>query len=182
MKKLLDRMFDEKEFLSDYGIRSMSKVYEKEPFQFNLNGEHLTVQYTPAESDLSIMGGNSNWRGPIWFPLNFLIIDSLQKFYEYYGDDYEVEFPNNSGNIISIKTAAKLLSERLISIFKYDETKKQIPVFDAKYPKFNDDPHFKPYYLFYEYFNGDNGAGCGAAHQTGWTGLVADLIDYTGEK
>jgi hypothetical protein len=176
MKKLLDRMFDEKEFLSDYGIRSMSKVYEKEPFQFNLNGEHLTVQYTPAESDLSIMGGNSNWRGPIWFPLNFLIIDSLQKFYEYYGDDYEIEYPTDSNQMMSLKTAALGIANRLISIFE-ENRKGEKPVNNGS-EQLDKDEFFKDYYTFFEYFNGDNGAGLGAAHQTGWTGLVADLIEY----
>lgn len=176
MKMVLKRVFDETEFLSEYGIRSLSKFHEENPYKFNLHGEELSVKYTPAESDLSIMGGNSNWRGPIWFPINFLIIDSLLKFFSYYGEDYEVEYPTNSGNIVSIKEAALSIAERLINIFKADDTGHRAAM--AGHNKFNTDEHFKDYYLFYEYFHGDNGLGLGAAHQTGWTGLVADLIEY----
>lgn len=180
MKMLLKRMFDETEFLSDYGIRALSKYHEKHPYEFYVNGEVFRVKYTPAESDLSIFGGNSNWRGPIWFPLNFLIIDSLMKFYHYYGDDYEVEAPTNSGNIMTIKEASLLLAQRLISIFCEDAAG-NIPVHNH-YKKFQDDPYFKNLHLFYEYFHGDNGAGLGASHQTGWTGLVADLIEMTSDE
>jgi hypothetical protein len=121
MKMVVKRMFDEAEFLSDYGIRSLSKSHKDNPYQFNLHGEILSVKYTPAESDLSIMGGNSNWRGPIWFPINFLLIDSLLKFYAYYGDDFEIEYPTNSGNIMSIKEAALLVAGRLINIFQMND-------------------------------------------------------------
>jgi len=176
MKMLLKRMFDETEFLSKHGIRSLSKYHEKSPYEFHVKGEVFRVNYTPAESDLSIFGGNSNWRGPVWFPLNFLIIDSLVKFYEYYGDDYEIEYPTNSGNVMTIRAAANCLAERLISIFQRDEAG-NIPTYCAN-KKQQDDPHFKGLYLFHEYFHGDNGGGLGAAHQTGWTGLVADLIEY----
>jgi hypothetical protein len=175
MKMVLKRMFDESEFLSDYGIRSMSKFHEEHPFTFNLHGEHLSAKYVAGESDLAIMGGNSNWRGPVWFPLNYLLVDSLMKFYSYYGDDYEVEYPTNSGNIMSIQDAANKISERLVSIFQVDESGvKPAMRNDDVYAK---DEHFKDLNLFYEYFNGDNGSGCGASHQTGWTGLVADLIE-----
>ena len=177
MKMLLKRMFDETEFLSDYGIRALSKYHEEHPYEFFVNGEVLRVKYTPAESDSSIFGGNSNWRGPIWFPLNFLIVDSLLKFYNYYGDDYEVEYPTNSGNVMTVREAALCVAERLINIFRRD-SKGNIPVFSSS-KLFQDDPHFKDLYLFYEYFNGDTGDGLGAAHQTGWTGLVADLIEQT---
>lgn len=176
MKMVLKRMFDESEFLSDYGIRSMSKYHEEHPFTFNLHGEHLSAKYVPGESDLAIMGGNSNWRGPVWFPLNYLLVDSLTKFYKYYGDDYEVEYPTNSGNIMSIQEAANKISERLVSLFQPDKTGVRPAMRnDAVYAT---DEHFKSYNLFYEYFNGDDGSGCGAAHQTGWTGLVADLIEH----
>ncbi|MFB0947254.1 MAG: glucosidase [Spirosomataceae bacterium] len=176
MKMVLKRMFDESEFLSDYGIRSMSKYHEKHPFTFNLHGEHLSAKYVAGESDLAIMGGNSNWRGPVWFPLNYLLVDSLMKFYSYYGDDYEVEYPTNSGNIMSIQDAANKISERLVSIFQVDKSGvKPAMRNDDVYAK---DEHFKDLNLFYEYFNGDNGSGCGASHQTGWTGLVADLIEH----
>ncbi len=180
MKMVVKRMFDEAEFLSDYGIRSMSKYHKEHPYNFNLQGENMSVKYTPAESDLTIMGGNSNWRGPIWFPINFLLIDSLLKFYKYYGDDFEVEYPTDSGNIMSIKEAALLVAERLISIFKMDEKSVRPAMGNVK--KFDSDVNFKDLHLFYEYFNGDTGEGLGASHQTGWTGLVADLIGYVSEK
>lgn len=177
MKMLLKRMFDETEFLSDYGIRALSKYHDRHPYEFFVNGEVLRVKYTPAESDSSIFGGNSNWRGPIWFPLNFLIVDSLLKFYNYYGDDYEIEYPTNSGNVMTVREAAVCVAERLINIFRRD-SKGNIPVYNS-YKLLQEDPHFKDLYLFYEYFNGDTGDGLGAAHQTGWTGLVADLIEQT---
>lgn len=177
MKMLLKRMFDESEFLSDYGIRALSKFHEKQPYQFGLNGEVFQVKYVPAESETSVFGGNSNWRGPVWFPVNFLLIDSLLKFYQYYGDDFEIEYPTHSGRVMSIKEAAIQVSERLINIFRRDEKTGLIPAFGNE-PKFQTDPHFKDLYLFFEYFHGDVGAGLGAAHQTGWTGLVADLIEY----
>ena len=176
MKMLLRRMLDETEFLSDYGVRSMSKYHEKQPYEFPYGGEVFRVHYSPAESELSIFGGNSNWRGPVWFPMNFLIIDSLLKFHQYYGEDYELEYPTNSGNIISLKEAAVQIAERLIGIFKRDENGNR-PVF-GNIEKMQTDPHFKDYYWFYEYFHGDNGSGLGAKHQTGWTGLVADLMEY----
>ncbi|MCP9763054.1 MGH1-like glycoside hydrolase domain-containing protein [Lacihabitans soyangensis] len=179
MKMVFKRLFDEKEFLSDYGIRSMSKFHLENPYHFNLHGEHLNVKYTPGESDLTIMGGNSNWRGPVWFPLNYLIIDSLHKYSKYYGEDYEVEYPTNSGEIVTIREAALQISERLINIFKEGENGKK--PFMGGVEKFNKDKDFKDYYHFYEYFHGDNGKGLGAAHQTGWTGLVADLIQEVNE-
>jgi hypothetical protein len=176
MKMVLKRVFDSEEFLSDFGIRSMSKFYEKNPYSLNIGGQHHYIAYTPAESELSIMGGNSNWRGPIWFPLNFLIIDSLLKFYEYYGDDYEIEYPTDSNQMMSLKTAALGIANRLISIFE-ENRKGEKPVNNGS-EQLDKDDFFKDYYTFFEYFNGDNGAGLGAAHQTGWTGLVADLIEY----
>lgn len=180
MKMVFKRLFDESEFLSDYGIRSMSKFHLENPYHFNLHGEHLNVKYTPGESDLTIMGGNSNWRGPVWFPLNYLIIDSLHKYSNYYGEDYEVEYPTNSGEIVTIREAALQISERLINIFKKGEDGNK--PFMGNVEKFNKDKDFKDYYHFYEYFHGDNGKGLGAAHQTGWTGLVADLIQEVNEK
>jgi Glycosyl hydrolase family 63 C-terminal domain len=180
MKMVLKRMFDEKEFLSDYGIRSLSKFHLERPFTFNLHGENLSVVYTPGESDLSIMGGNSNWRGPIWFPLNYLLLDSLKKYHTYYGDDYEVEYPTNSGNIGSIQDAANKIAERLVSVFQADKTGTRPAMSGHKI--YDTSEHFKDYHLFYEYFHGDNGSGCGASHQTGWTGLVADLILHINEQ
>jgi hypothetical protein len=135
------------------------------------------VKYFPAESETSIFGGNSNWRGPVWFPMNFLLIDSLLKFYQYYGDDFEVEYPTHSGQVMGIKEAAVQVAERLINIFRRDEKTGLIPAYGPEL-KFQKDPHFENLYQFFEYFHGDVGAGLGAAHQTGWTGLVADLIEY----
>lgn len=179
MKMILKRMLDEKEFLSDYGIRAMSKHHEENPYKFYINGEVLQVGYTPGEALTDIMGGNSNWRGPIWFPLNYLIFDSLMKFHAYYGDDYEVEYPTNSGNITTIDEVAVGMADRLIGIFKKDGNDRRA-AFGAN-EKLQTDPHFKDYILFYEYFHGDNGRGCGAEHQTGWTGLVAELILKTAQ-
>lgn len=174
MKCLLRRMLDEKEFLSDFGVRALSKCYEKEPYKFSLDGSDFFVRYTPAESDTQMFGGNSNWRGPIWFPVNYLIIESLQRFHHYYGEDFKVEYPTGSGKMYTLKDIANELSERLIRIFTKDE-KGNRPVFGA-YEKLQNDAHFNNYLLFYEYFHGDNGRGVGASHQTGWTGLVAKLI------
>ncbi|GAA4420829.1 glucosidase [Nibrella viscosa] len=176
MKMLLKRMFDETEFLSDYGIRALSKYHEAHPYEFVLNGEVFRVKYVPAESETSLFGGNSNWRGPVWFPVNFLLIDSLLKFYQYYGDDFEVEYPTHSGQVMSIKDTAILLADRLINIFRKD-FRGHIPAYGSV-KKLQQDPHFRGLYLFFEYFHGDNGCGLGASHQTGWTGLVADLIEY----
>ncbi|MFN8430099.1 MAG: glucosidase [Spirosomataceae bacterium] len=179
MRMVFKRLFDESEFLSDYGIRSLSKFHKDSPYHFNLKGENLKVEYTPGESNLTIMGGNSNWRGPVWFPLNYLIINSLHKYSQYYGEDYEVEYPTNSGQIVTIKEAATEISKRLVNLFKKDKSDKM--PFNGEEKIFNESPYFKDYYLFFEYFHGDNGRGLGAAHQTGWTGLVADLIQEVNE-
>jgi hypothetical protein len=174
MKMILKRMFDETEFLSEHGIRSMSKFHLKNPFEFRVNGDVFSVDYTPAESTGSMFGGNSNWRGPIWMPMNFLLVDSLMKFSQYYGNDYEVEYPTDSGQMVSIREAALSLSERLIKLFTQDATGRR-PTYE-NYEKQQSDPHFKDLMLFHEYFDGDTGKGLGASHQTGWTGLVAELI------
>jgi Mannosylglycerate hydrolase MGH1-like glycoside hydrolase domain len=174
MKRLLTRMLDENEFLSPYGVRAISKVHEREPYVFPVDGMDLTVRYLPAESDSGLFGGNSNWRGPIWFPVNFLIIESLQKFHHYYGDDFKVECPVGSGNFLTINDVAAELGARLTRIFLKDEDGRR-PVF-AQYPRLQEDPHFRDYLLFFEYFHGDSGRGVGASHQTGWTGLVAKLL------
>jgi Glycosyl hydrolase family 63 C-terminal domain len=174
MKMILKRMFDETEFLSEHGIRSMSKFHLENPFEFRVNGDVFTVDYTPAESTGSMFGGNSNWRGPIWMPMNFLLVDSLMKFSQYYGNDYEVEYPTDSGQMVNIREAALSLSERLIKLFTQDATGRR-PTYE-NYEKQQSDPHFKDLMLFHEYFDGDTGKGLGASHQTGWTGLVAELI------
>ena len=174
MKRLLSRMLDENEFLSPYGVRAISKAHEREPYVFRVDGMDLSVRYLPAESDSGLFGGNSNWRGPIWFPVNFLIIESLQKFHHYYGDDFKVECPVGSGRFVTIDDVAEELGARLTRIFLKDENGRR-PVF-SQYPRLQDDPHFRDYLLFFEYFHGDVGRGVGAAHQTGWTGLVAKLL------
>jgi hypothetical protein len=174
MKALLKRMLDTNEFLSDYGIRALSKVYEDQPYTFHTNGIDFNVRYTPGEAETSLFGGNSNWRGPIWFPVNYLIIESLERFHHYYGSDFKVEHPTGSGNMKTLKEIAHDLSDRMIAIFKTNRNGKR-PVF-GKYDKLQHDPHFNDHLLFFEYFHGDNGRGAGATHQTGWTGLVAKLI------
>jgi hypothetical protein len=174
MKKILKRMLDEREFLSDYGVRAISRFHKENPYQFGVNGSTFSVEYKPAESDTGLFGGNSNWRGPIWFPVNFLIIESLQKFHYYYGDDFTIECPTGSGIYMTIDEVANELSHRLSNIFLLDERGRR-PVFGYN-TKIQTDPHFRDYVLFHEYFHGDNGSGVGASHQTGWTGLVAKLL------
>ncbi len=181
MKKLLQRMLDESEFLSDYGVRAISRNHLEHPYVFRLDGMDLAVQYTPAESSSGLFGGNSNWRGPIWFPLNFLIIESLQKFHHYYGDDFKIECPTGSGRFLTIAQVAEELGRRLSRIFLKDASGKR-PVLGHQ-PQQQSDPLFQDYVPFYEYFHGDSGRGVGASHQTGWTALVAKLlmprIDHT---
>ena len=174
MKQLLRRMLDEAEFLSDYGVRSLSRVHERTPYTVWAGGMAHTVRYTPAESDSGLFGGNSNWRGPIWFPVNYLIIESLQKFHHYYGDDFKVECPTGSRRFFTIGQVAEELSRRLTRIFLRDESGRR-PVL-AYHDKLHGDPHFRDHVLFHEYFCGDTGRGVGASHQTGWTGLVAKLL------
>jgi hypothetical protein len=174
MKRLLSRMLDPGEFLSDYGVRAISRQYEANPYVFDCCGQHLTVSYEPGESDSGLFGGNSNWRGPVWFPVNFLIIESLQKFHHYYTDDFKIECPTGSGRFTTINGVADELSRRLTSIFLRDERGHR-PVFgDCDLLQQNE--RFRDHILFHEYFHGDTGRGVGASHQTGWTGLVAKLI------
>jgi hypothetical protein len=174
LSKVLSRMLDEKEFLSDYGIRAMSKVYEENPFVFSVHGTENVVYYTPAESDSRMFGGNSNWRGPIWFPINFLIVESLQRFHFYYGNSLKVELPTGSGEKKNLDEVAQDISNRLCSIFLKDEAGQR--PFNGGNSKFNYDENFKDYITFFEYFHGDNGRGVGASHQTGWTATVAKLM------
>jgi hypothetical protein len=174
MKKLLQKVLDQKEFLSDHGIRALSKYHLKHPYRLKFKDEEMSVSYIPGESDSAMFGGNSNWRGPIWFPMNYLIIESLWKLSFFYDDHMRIEYPSKSGNTLSISELADQLSLRLINIFKPNK-KGERPVF-GKNKKLQEDPHFKDYILFYEYFHGDTGEGLGASHQTGWTALVADLI------
>ena len=174
MKKLLRRMLDEAEFLSSYGVRALSKYHHEHPYTFKANGDSLTVRYIPGESDSWMFGGNSNWRGPIWFPVNYLLIESLQKFHHYYGDDFLVEYPTGSGQKLTLLQIADDLSARLASIFLKDKDGRR-PVF-GNCERSQTDPHFRDHVLFPEFFHGDTGAGLGATHQTGWTALVAKLL------
>ena len=178
MKRLLKRMLDPAEFLSDYGIRSLSKYHAHQPYVLHVDGVDYTVQYDPAESRTELFGGNSNWRGPIWFPLNYLLIESLQKFYYYYGDDFKVECPTASGQYLTLKEVADELSQRLIRLFLRDKTGRR--PFNGSNETLQRDPHWRDYLLFHEFFHGDNGIGLGASHQTGWTGLVAMLFQQLG--
>jgi hypothetical protein len=174
VKRILYRMLDETEFLSPYGIRSLSKFHDQHPYQLQIDGQKLSVQYSPAESTIPLFGGNSNWRGPIWFSTNFLLIEGLQRFYHYYGDDFKVEYPTNSGKFLTLDQISEELSMRLSKLFLRDE-KGRRPVFGNN-EKMQTDPHFKDYIFFYEYFDGNTGNGLGASHQTGWTGLVCKLL------
>jgi hypothetical protein len=175
LEPILAYMLDEEEFLSAYGIRSLSRKHLTEPFLFNIEGQEHRVDYLPAESNNGMFGGNSNWRGPIWMPVNALIIRALVNLYQFYGDDFKVECPTRSGNYMTLFEVAKEISRRLSSIFLLDADGRR-PVYGGA-KKFQEDPYWRDYILFYEYFHGDNGAGLGASHQTGWTGLVARLLD-----
>jgi hypothetical protein len=174
MKRILYRMLDETEFLSDHGIRALSKYHEQHPYEFTIDGQQFSVAYTPGESTTALFGGNSNWRGPIWMPPNFLIIESLQRFYHYYGDDFRVEYPTHSGKYLSLNEIGNELSKRLASLFLRDQNGKRT-VFGEN-PKLQLDPNFNNYLLFHEYFHADSGKGLGASHQTGWTGLIAKIL------
>ena len=174
LKAVLKRMLDEEEFLSEYGIRALSKYHLENPYEFHTEDHVYSVTYNPGESNSGMFGGNSNWRGPIWFPVNYLIIESLMKFYDYYRDEFKIEHPTGSGVMMNLKEVAEELSKRLVKIFTKDENGKR-PVYGDR-TKLHEDKHFSEHILFYEYFHGDTGHGMGASHQTGWTGLVADLI------
>ena len=179
LRSVLRYLLDEKEFLSPYGIRALSRYHKDHPYVLNLMGHEHRVDYEPAESSTAQFGGNSNWRGPIWFPVNYLLIESLQKFHFFLGDQYKVDYPYGSGQQATLWDVATELSRRLIDLFLRDADG-QRPVFGGA-KLFQQDPHWQNHLLFYEYFHGDNGAGVGASHQTGWTGLVAKLIQQSGE-
>jgi hypothetical protein len=166
MKQVLRRMLDENEFLSPHGVRSVSKAYATAPFSYTLGDTNYDVHYTPAESDTAMFGGNSNWRGPVWMPLNFLIVESLRRYHAYYGDEFKVECPTGSKNMLTLDEIADFLKERLCSLFE--------PANDLPRPPLSDDPRDRMM-MFHEYFDGDTGKGLGASHQTGWTALIAVL-------
>jgi len=175
LEKLLFRLLDEKEFLSDYGIRSLSKYHEEHPYVFQHNGHHQ-IQYESGESQSNMFGGNSNWRGPIWLPLNYMIIQSLRKYFSYYGEEYIYEFPTGSGVKMNLNEIANEISKRLIKLFEPDENGKFVYHSEDENHVFTKNEHFKKEHFFYEFFDGDSGKGLGASHQTGWTALVANLI------
>jgi len=177
-RRVLSKMLDESEFLGPYGIRSISRYHLDHPYVFHVDGQEFRVQYVPAESDTGMFGGNSNWRGPVWMPINLLIVRSLLNLYQYYGDDFRVECPTGSGKLMNLFEIAQEIANRLIRTFLRDENGRR-PVYGGA-EKFQTDPHWRDYILFYEFFHGDNGAGIGASHQTGWTGTVANLIQLFG--
>jgi hypothetical protein len=179
MKRVLARMLDPSEFLSDNGVRALSRYHLAHPYTLDLGGARHEVRYVPAESDSGLFGGNSNWRGPIWMPVNYLLIEALQQFHHYYGDDFKVECPTGTGQYLTLSEIADELSQRLMRIFLRDRDGRRA-VFGGN-ELFQRDEHWRDYVPFHEYFHGDNGAGLGASHQTGWTGLVAKLIQQQGE-
>jgi hypothetical protein len=178
LRRILSRMLDENEFLSHYGIRALSRYHADHPYSFWVDGQEYQVNYLPAESDTAMFGGNSNWRGPIWMPVNVLLIRALLQYYLYYGDNFRIECPTGSGNTMNLFEVAHEIANRLTQIFLRDESARR-PVFGGS-EKFQSDPYWRDNLLFYEYFHGDNGAGIGASHQTGWSGLVAPLIEIFG--
>jgi hypothetical protein len=179
LRRVLRVMLDEKEFLSPYGIRALSQVYREQPFVLPVNGHSHEVRYEPGESSSGLFGGNSNWRGPIWFPVNYLLIESLQKFHHYLGDDFKVECTTGSGNWMTLWDVAAEISRRLTRLFLRNDA--GVRPANATNSLYRDDPHWRDLVLFYEYFHGDDGSGVGASHQTGWTGLVAKLLQQSGE-
>jgi len=178
LRRILKYMLDENEFLSPFGIRALSRYHEEHPYVLNLGGTEHRVDYEPGESRTGMFGGNSNWRGPIWFPMNFLLVEALQRFHYYFGDDFKVECPTGSGHYLTLWEVAAELSRRLASIFVRSRDGRR-PVYGG-ISKFQSDEHWRDLILFYEYFHGDTGAGIGASHQTGWTALVTKLIQQSG--
>lgn len=178
LRRVLARMLDETEFFSPYGIRSLSRYHRDHPFVFSHAGQEFRVDYLPAESNTGMFGGNSNWRGPVWMPVNILFISALRRLYAYYGDDFKVECPTGSGQYMTLFEVAQELGDRLTRLF-LKNSKGERPVFGSA-QKFQTDPHWQDLILFYEYFHGDIGAGIGASHQTGWTGCIAQVIQAYG--
>ena len=174
LRRVLAVMLDEKEFLGPYGIRALSRYHEEHPYVFRVGAQEYRVSYLPAESDNGMFGGNSNWRGPIWMPVNGLIVRALLQYYMYYGDTFTIECPTGSGHKMTLYQVAEEITRRLTSIFLRDASGRR-PVHGGV-KKLQEDPHWRDYLLFYEYFHGDNGAGLGASHQTGWTGIIARLM------
>jgi hypothetical protein len=178
--KLLERMLDENEFLSPHGVRALSREYRDHPCEFDYHAQLCQMNYQPTESESGLFGGNSNWRGPFWVPVNFLLVESLRRFHLYYGDTFTIECPTGSGQRLALDGVADLLCRQLTDLFFRGDNGRR-PVF-SDCAKVQTDPHFRDLILFHEYFAGDAGMGLGAAHQTGWTGLVANLIDQLATK
>jgi hypothetical protein len=178
--KVLSYVLDENEFLSTYGVRSLSKVHERKPYVLSHDGQEYRVDYVPGESNTYMFGGNSNWRGPIWLPVNYILVEVLERYHFFYGDSFKVEYPTGSGRKLNLKEISQELSKRLISLFLPDATAAAPAT--ATTSCIGKDPHWRDLILFYEYFHGDNGRGVGASHQTGWTGVVADLLHRTAPK
>jgi hypothetical protein len=175
LERILEVMLDENEFLSPYGIRALSAYHRDHPYIVELDGQSHSVHYEPAESSTGLFGGNSNWRGPVWFPVNYLLIQALRRFHDYYGQSLRVECPTGSGRLMDLNEVANEISRRLVSTFQRDRAGRR-PVLGTN-ARLQTDPHWRDYVPFHEYFHGDTGAGVGASHQTGWTGLVAKMID-----
>jgi Mannosylglycerate hydrolase MGH1-like glycoside hydrolase domain len=172
--RILRYLLDEDEFLSPFGIRSLSKIHATRPYIFRADGREYRVDYVPGEGNTHLFGGNSNWRGPVWFPINYLIVEALERYYHFYGNDLKVECPTGSGNLLNLQQVANEIVRRLVSLFLPDNQGNR-PC-HGKDPRYASDPHWKNLVLFYEYFHGETGRGCGAAHQTGWTGIVGRLM------
>jgi hypothetical protein len=177
LRRVLSVMLDEREFLSPFGVRALSRAHREHPYELPVNGAEQRVAYEPGESTSGLFGGNSNWRGPIWFPLNFLLIESLQKYHHYLGDSFTVECPTGSGQMLTLWEVAAEISRRLSRMFLRDGDGRR-PI-NGEIERFHTDPHWRDLILFHEYFHGDTGAGLGASHQTGWTALVAKLLQQT---
>jgi hypothetical protein len=178
LRRVLSKMLDENEFLGPYGLRALSKFHERNPYILRVGGQEYRVDYLPAESNTGMFGGNSNWRGPVWMPVNMMLIRALLNFYLYYGDNFKIECPTGSGRMMNLFEVSKEIADRLTRIFLRDDHDRR-PLYGGT-EKFQSDPHWRDLLLFYEYFHGDNGAGLGANHQTGWTGCVAKLIELYG--
>ena len=180
MIALLQRLLSETEFLSPGGIRALSKYHEENPYSVNIEGNDYSIQYDPGDSTSDFFGGNSNWRGPVWMPINYLIIQSIKKFGEFYDDTLSIEYPTGSGKLLELKDVANEITKRVISLFQLDEKNNRKSNGDQNW--FYQLPENKDLVLFYEYFHGDTGRGLGASHQTGWTAIIAQLINETAEK
>jgi hypothetical protein len=174
LRSMLRYMLDEQEFLSPYGVRAVSLYHRDRPLVLNLNGQEYRLDYEPGESQTNLFGGNSNWRGPIWMPVNFLIITSLRQFYLHYGDGFKVECPTGSGNLMNLNEVAREIARRLENIFLRDEKGRRAVFGECEF--FQTDPHWRDLIPFHEYFHGDTGRGCGSSHQTGWTGMIAQIM------